>query len=211
MVMKLLPFLALLALASTGPLASAQTPDDPTAVPRSATRGLDRAEAQRLAAARERAKNDPTVKALLSARESVDEQIKNAMHAAILAAEPDLAPALERVRQSSERAGAVKQGLRELTPEQRQQLQAARAAAQQDPAVIAAREQLKAADQPEARRAAARGVGAAMQEAMLRHDPSLAPLLAQMGPAAETRRGPGSRPERPERPERPGRSRDSTR
>jgi hypothetical protein len=58
-------------------------------------------------------------------------------------------------------------------------------AAKDDPAVVAARENMKAADSPEARREAGRAMGQAMKAAMLKQNPDLAPLLEQLGPGGE--------------------------
>ncbi|MEX1010206.1 MAG: hypothetical protein WEC72_02565, partial [Chthoniobacterales bacterium] len=116
--------------------------------------GLDREEGQRLAAAREKAKNDPTVRSLQAARDAVDQQLANAMNAAMLAADPALAPTLAKVNQSRDRAKGMSDRFESLTPEQREQLKAARGKAKDDPTVAAAREKMKAADSREARRAA---------------------------------------------------------
>jgi Spy/CpxP family protein refolding chaperone len=143
--------------------------------------GLPPEEAQRLAAAREKAKDDPTVRSLREAREALDAQLERAMDAAILAADPGLAPALEKVKQSRDRAKGMRDRFESLTPEQRQQLRAARQAAQDDPEVVAAREKVKAAESPEARRAAGRAMREAMKAAMLEKDPGLAGLMEKLG------------------------------
>jgi hypothetical protein len=147
--------------------------------------GLPPEEAQRLAAAREKAKDDPTVRSLKEAREALDGQLEKAMDAAILAADPGLAPTLEKVKQSRDRAEGMRDRFESLTPEQRQQLRAARMAAKGDSAVAAAREKMKAADSPEARREAGRAMRQAMKAAMLKQNPDLAPLLEQLGPGGE--------------------------
>jgi Spy/CpxP family protein refolding chaperone len=144
--------------------------------------GLPPEEAQRLAEAREKAKDAPTVRSLQEARQALDEQLERAVDAAMLAADPGLAPTLEKVRQARERAKGMRDRFQSLTPEQRQQLRAARQAAQADPAVAAAREKVKTADSPEARRAAAREMHEAMKAAITRQNPDLAPLLDQLGP-----------------------------
>jgi hypothetical protein len=145
--------------------------------------GLPPEEAQRLAAAREKAKDDPTVRSLKEARDALDAQLENAMSAAILAADPGLAPTLEKVKQSRDRAKGMRDRFESLTPEQRQQLRAARMAAKDDPEVVAAREKMKAADSPEARREAGRAMREAMKAAMLKKDPGLAELMGKIGPS----------------------------
>lgn len=147
--------------------------------------GLPPEEAQRLAAAREKAKEDPTVRSLKEAREALDGQLEKAMDAAILAADPGLAFTLEKVKQSRDRAKGLRDRFESLAPEQREQLRAARMAAKDDPEVVAAREKMKSADSPEARRDAGRAMRQAMKAAMLKQNPGLAPLLEQLGPGGE--------------------------
>jgi len=150
--------------------------------PHGAQAGLDREEAQRLAAARDKAKEDPTVRSLKEARDAVDKQLENAMNAAILAADPGLAPALEKVKQSRGRAQGLRDRFESLTPEQREQLKSARQAAKDDPEVVAAREKMKSAASPEARRDVGEAMRKAMKAAMIKEKPGLAPLLEQLGP-----------------------------
>lgn len=151
--------------------------------------GLPPGEAQRLAAAREKAKNDPTVRSLKEARDAVDRQLESAMNAAMLAADPGLAPVLEKVKQSRERAKGMRDRFESLTPEQREQLKSARDKAKEDPEVAAAREKMKSADSPEARREAGQAMREVMKAAMLKQNPSLAGLLEQLGPPPA---GPGA-------------------
>ncbi len=139
-------------------------------------------EAERLAAAREKAQDDPTVRSLREARDALDAQLEKAVGAAILAADPGLAPTLKKVQQSRDRAKGMRERFRSLTPEQREQLKAARRAAKDDPAVVAAREKMKSADSPEARREAGRAMHEAMKAAMLKPVPDRGPLPEQPGP-----------------------------
>lgn len=145
-------------------------------------------EQKRLAAAREKAKEDPTVRSLREAKEKLDEQLETAMHAAMLSADSTLAPTLEKIKQARTHARETLGKFESLTPAQREQLKAARAAVKDDPAVQAAREKMRAADGPEARREAAKETHKAVKAAMLKADPSLAPLLEKLGPGAM---GPG--------------------
>ena len=144
--------------------------------------GLPPEEAQRLAAAREKAKGDPTVRSLKDARDALDEQLEKAVNAAMLAADPGLAPVLEKVKQSRDRAKKMRDRFESLTPEQRQQLKAARQSAKADPSVVAAREKMKSANSPEERREAGKALHQAMKAAMTKQNPDLAPLLEQLGP-----------------------------
>lgn len=139
-------------------------------------------EQQRLQAAREKAKQDPTVRSLDEARKALNEQFENAMRAAMLAADPSLGPVLDKIKAARDRAKDMLGKFESLTPEQKQQLKAARSAAKDDPAVQAAREKMRSAQGPEARREAGREMHEAMKAAMLKADPSLAPLLEKLGP-----------------------------
>ena len=158
-------------------------PDGPMA-------GLPPEEAKRLAAAREKAKDDPTVRSLKEARDAIEDQLEKAVDAAILAADPGLAPTLEKVKKSRDRAKGMRDRFESLSPEQREQLKAAREKAKDDPEVVAAREKMKSADSPEARRAAGKSMHEAMKAAMLKQNPDLGPLLEQLGPPPG---GPGGR------------------
>lgn len=153
--------------------------------------GLTPDEAKRLAEAREKAKNDPTVRSLEEARKALDQQLQTAMRAAILAADPELAPTLDKVQQSRERAKGMRDRFQSLPPEKKQDLKAAHEAAKQDPAVIAARKKLDAANSPEEKMQARREMHEAMRAAVLKQNPDLAPLIDQLG-----RKGPrGPRPQ----------------
>jgi hypothetical protein len=191
----------LFAVAHSAPAQTGPAPDRPRAGGQESRKSggdpaLSADERQRLAAARERAKNDPTVRSLEQARQAIDDQLQNAMNAAMVAADPALAPTLEKVKASRERAKGMSNRFGSLSPEQREQLKAAQQKAMQDPAVIAAREKMKAAESPEARREASGAMRAAVQAAVAKESPELVPLLEQLGPPEQ--RGPrGPRPNRP--------------
>lgn len=150
---------------------------------------MNREEGARLAAAREKAKEDPTVRSLMEAREALDKQLEAAMNAAMLAADPSVAPSLEKVKESKGRAKGMRDRFESLTPEQKTSLREARDAAKSDPAVVAARQKMDEAKTPEERREAGKALHEAMKKAITQKDPSLAPLLDQLGPP----RGPGGR------------------
>ncbi|MFM8719944.1 MAG: hypothetical protein ACKOFH_10520 [Chthoniobacterales bacterium] len=164
-------------------------------------------EHQKLSAAREKAKDDPTVRSLHEAKQKVEEQLANAMRAAMLAADPSLGPTLDKIKEARDRAKDMRDKFESLTPEQRQQLKSARQKAKDDPAVQAAREKMRDAQGPEAKRDAAREMHEAMKAAMLKADPSLGPLLEKlgpgmMGPRPPHRRGPdGEGPDGPPPPD----------
>ena len=178
---------------SSGPGAPSERPGKPHwkkhGKPGGPMAGLPPEEAKRLAAAREKAKEDPTVRSLKEARNALDAQLERAVGAAILAADPGLAPTLEKVKQSRDRAKGMRDRFESLTPEQRQQLKAARQAAKDAPAVVAAREKMKSAGSPEERREAGKAMMEAMKDAMLQQNPDLGPMLEKLGPPPM--RGPG--------------------
>ncbi len=191
----------LLAVSPSAPAQTGPAPDRPKAGwskpgKSGGEPALSADERQRLVAARERAKNDPTVRSLEQAREAIEDQLQNAMNAAMVAADPALAPTLEKVKASRERAKGMSDRFRSLSPEQREQLKVAQQKAMQDPEVIAARAKMKSAESPEARRQAAEAMRTAVKAAVAKDNPELAPLLEQLGPPEE--RGPrGPRPNRP--------------
>jgi hypothetical protein len=153
-------------------------------------------EQQRLQAAREKAKDDPTVRSLKEAKAALDDQLENAVNAAMLAADPSLAPILDKIKEARGRAKEMRGKFESLTPEQKEQLKAARMSAKDDPAVQAAREKLRDAQGPEAKQAAFKEMLTATKAAILRADPSLGPLLEQLGPGAfgpSHNHGPGQR------------------
>jgi hypothetical protein len=168
-------------------------------------------EQQRLQAAREKAKADPTVRSLKEAKDALEKQLETAMRAAMLAADPSLGPVLDKIKAARDRAKEMRGKFDSLTPEQKQQLKAARSVAKDDPAVQAAREKMRSAQGPEARREAGREMHQAMKAAMLKADPSLAPLLEKLGPGIMGRdRGPqGDGPQGPPPPEMDGPPDDS--
>ena len=163
-------------------------------------------EQERLQAAREKAKNDPTVRSLEEARKALNEQFETAMRAAMLSADSSLGPVLDKIKAARDRAKDMRGKFESLTPEQKKQLKAARSAAKDDPAVQAAREKMRNAEGPEAKREAGREMHQAMKAAMLKADPSLAPLLENLGPGIMGRdRGPeGGGPHGPPPPEMDG-------
>ena len=210
--MKRFTTLSVALIAATAPLLAQDNPSMPGGAEQpgsrfkqqrgkqAAAQMLPADERKRLEAAQEKAKNDPTVRSLREAKESIEEQLANAMRAAMIAADPTLAPTLDKIRDARGRAKGVRDRYESLTPEQREQLKAARSVAKDDPAVVAAREQMKSADSPEARRAAGKAMHEAMKAAMTKQDPSLAALLEKLGPppgGPGGRGGPGSPPNGP--------------
>jgi hypothetical protein len=146
-------------------------------------------EMQHLAAAREKAKNDPTVRSLQEARAAIDVQLENAMRAAMLSADSSLGPILDKVKAARGRAKDLRDRFESLTPEQKVALKAARESVKTDPAVQAAREKFRAAQGPESKKDAARELLQAMRAAVLKQNPELEPLLDLLRPPRD-RTGP---------------------
>ncbi len=155
-------------------------------------------EGQRLRAAREKASADPTIRSLREQRDAIDAQLVKSMNAAVLAADPSLAPVLEKVQNARKRARDVRDGFNSLTPEQRDAFKKARQAIKDDPTVAAARAKLKDASTPEAKHQAEQDLHAARKAALLKQNPALAPLLEKLEPPRGKRRGPPAPPVAPD-------------
>jgi hypothetical protein len=147
-------------------------------------------EAKRLGAAREKAMEDPTVRSLREARDAVEDQLQAAMTAAMISADPSLAPILEKVQNARGRAKDLRDRFESLSPQDKKALNEARKAAKDDPAVVAARQKAKEAKTPEERMAAGKAMFEAMKAAMIKQNPALASLLEKLGPPPP-HRGPG--------------------
>lgn len=143
---------------------------------------LTREEAKRLAEAREKAMEDPTVRSLREARDAVEEQLQAAMASAMLAADPSLAPILEKIKEARGRAKGMRDRFESMPEQDKKALKEARKAAMNDPAVVAARERMKQAKSPEERMEAGRAMHEAVKAAMIKQNPALAPLLERLGP-----------------------------
>lgn len=144
--------------------------------------GLTADEKQRLDAAREKAKDNPTVRSLREAKQKLEEQLDSAVHAAMLSADPSLGPTLDKIKAARDRAKEMKGKFESLTPEQKKRLKDAREAAKNDPAVQAAGKNIQSAQGPEAKREAVKALHDAMKAAVLKANPDLAPLLEKLGP-----------------------------
>lgn len=139
-------------------------------------------DAQRLKAAHEKVKGDPAIQSLKEQRDAIEAQLVKAMNAALLAADPTLAPVLDKVQNARKNAKETRKAFESLTPEQKESLKAARESIKDDPAVSAARAKMKAATTPEAKQQAEQELHAARKAALLQKNPALAPLLEKLGP-----------------------------
>jgi hypothetical protein len=148
---------------------------------------------QRFEAAREKALQDPQIRELREKTETANREFFQAMRKKMMEIDPGLE---EIVKQNAprERGGADgKKGQRPegrrdnpgfgaLTEPERDRLMAAREKAKADPAVVEAEKKKSAAQTPEERRAAGEQFRKAMNDAVLRADPSLGPVLEKLAP-----------------------------
>lgn len=203
--MKTRSLLGLLAFTAVLPLATfAQTPPaaDPSAAPsvgasgnkphhggrgarrREALAALAPEEQQKFRAARRATRGDQGV---INARRTLQQAERDAL----LRADPTLGPTLDKLqaarpdrgfrsRGGGNMGGRMGRNLANLSEEERTKLRSAHRAAQSDPAVASARQEIQSATTPEARRAAARQMRKAVRSAMLRSDPSVAPIIQKM-------------------------------
>lgn len=82
--------------------------------------------------------------------------------------------------------GGMHQGFANLSPAEQSQLKAAREQAKNDPAVIAAQAAIKSSSTPAERHAAGEVMRQVMHDAMIKADPSIAPILEKLyGPSAQ--------------------------
>ncbi len=141
----------------------------------------------RFEAARDKAMQDPAIQELKKKADSASGEFRKAMRDAMMKADPGLAEILkERMGKKSRDGKEGKRpeppGFANLSEGDRQKLMSAREIAMDDPAVQAAEAKKEAAKSPEERRAASEEFHKAMKEALLKADPSLAPVLEQLKP-----------------------------
>ncbi|MBV9128129.1 MAG: hypothetical protein JO117_08600 [Verrucomicrobia bacterium] len=138
-------------------------------------------ERQKLKAAHDAALRDPAVQALEGERTSNRPAFQRAVREAMLRADPSVGPILEKMRGArGQTQTQLSSRLALLTPEEQAQLRAARQSVRNDPAVVSARQAVASATTPDARQQARRALVEAMQSAMLKKDPSIAPILEKM-------------------------------
>ncbi len=124
---------------------------------------------------------------MLLARQAAmrDRVVTGAIREAMIRADPNVAPVIEKFEKSLREARGVQQGrlqrrLDFLTEEERQVLVHARQAVQNDPAVASARQQVETAPTPEARRQAERAREEAVKAAMIRTDARVGAVLEKI-------------------------------
>lgn len=162
----------------------------------------------RFRAAKDKALQDPKVRELRERMEAAAKDFRTAMRDAMIKADPGLAEEFKKLpderderkdgnddknarpgRDGKGQGGDKKWdrnghrgGFGDLSEGERQRLMAARETAKDDPAVVAARQKRDQAKTPEERQAAAKEFHEAMRAAMLKVDPTLAPILDKIKP-----------------------------
>lgn len=199
-----LPLLLLLVAASTALPLGAQTtnapakgenlppPPPPQGAPgqRGPMALLNDEERAKLKAAHDTAiQMDPSLEQAMKDAQQALQKARKAMNDAMIAADPSVEAILAKMNPPKPPGNAPGpntarpvQGMAALTEGEREQLKAAHEKVKNDPAVIAAREAKKNAITPEARRAAEEALRKVSREAMIKADPSIAPILEKLHP-----------------------------
>lgn len=141
--------------------------------------------------------------AMKDAHQAMEKARKN-LHDAMISVDPSVAPILTKIEppkwdrpfhgESRKGGDGIREwkqhgpspGLANLSDQERTQLKAAHDRIKGDPSVVAARDAMKSASTPEARRAASHTLRQTVDAALLKADPSLGPVLDklhQAGPA----------------------------
>ena len=158
-----------------------------------ALRGLPLEERKKLRQARDAAQADPAVQA---AKASGDKRAAaKATREAMVRSDPSVAPIMDKVRTEArenkqpgapgvggkgERGGKMERQLARLSADERAKLTSARQAAQSDPKVAALQKEWKSAATPEVKTRAGEAYRQGLRDAILRNDPSLAPILQKI-------------------------------
>lgn len=143
------------------------------------------------------------------------EDLRKAMHDAMVAVDPSVAPILDKMKPrkwGQNQGGGPDQksskmeddqrdgprhgppGMANLTESEREQLKALHRQVKSDPTVISAREAVQNASTPEARRSASETMRQATHDAMVKLDPTIEPILKKLR-AGSRKPAPESAPE----------------
>ncbi len=160
---------------------------------------------QRFEAAREKALQDPKIQELRKNAERANGEFFKAMREKMMELDPELAEIVKQKagggkgakmdkmdKDGRDHGPAQAPGMGGLSEGDRQKLMAARESAKKDPAVQAAEKKKQDAQSPADRQTASEEYRKAMKEAILKADPSLAPVIEKMAPRPPVRPpGPG--------------------
>ncbi len=148
----------------------------------------------RFQSAREKAQQDPKIQELRQNADKANQEFFKAMREKMQEIDPGLGELIKKQAGGGRKEGAkdlndrpagkdgTPPGLGSMTEDERQKFMAAREKAKNDPAVVAAEKKKEDAKTPEDRKAAATEFRKAMKDAILKSDPSVAPLLEKIGP-----------------------------
>lgn len=165
---------------------------------------LDPETRQRFEAARQKALEDPAIVELRQKVDAANKEFFTAVREKMQEIDPGLAEIVKQQVGKNRQGGPGKgdgpgrvQGMGNLTEEERNKVMAARERAKSDPAVQAAEQKKSAAQNPQERMGASEEYRKAMRAAMLKDDPSLAPLLEKLEPPKPPGPPPGAPGEEP--------------
>lgn len=166
---------------------------------------LSEEDRQKVKAAHDTAiQKDPTLEQGMKDARQAMEKARKAMQDAMVAVDPSVAPILAKMNPKQGgpdqkgpegngpkpwKRGGPGQGMANLTESEREQLKAAHEKVKNDPSVVAAHEAKKNATTPEARHAAEEALHKAGREAMIKADPSIAPILEKLHPSGGSGEG----------------------
>jgi hypothetical protein len=137
--------------------------------------------------------SDPSLKKMMDDARRVMDEARKAMHEAMVKADPTIEPLLAKMgplkpfkeggmTPAQDHGGGKRShpGMAGLTPEERDKIRHAHEQASSDPSVVSAREALEKASNPAQRDQAEQALRKASFEAMIKLDPSLAPILEKL-------------------------------
>lgn len=166
---------------------------------------LSDAERAQLKAAHDKAiEQDPTLQEKMKGAYDAMEAARKEMNDAMIKVDPTIESILSKIispKRDGKKEGAPHQGgkaprtwkhdgpagkgMANLSEAERQQVKALHEQVKNNPAVIAAREAMKSASTPEARRDAEKALHEASRDAMVKADPSIEPILEKLRPLAQ--------------------------
>lgn len=185
---------------AAGDRADQSAPVPPQGAGRRWTMNLTQVEQRQLRAAHDLAfSHNPGLEETMNEAVQAMEMARKKVRDAMLAADPSLAPVLAKIEPPESRRKQWKDlrqgkwdmsrkwrhhgpppGMANLSEQESTQLKAAHELTKNDPSVSAARDALKTAATPEARRAALEALRQASDAALLKADPALGPILEKL-------------------------------
>lgn len=194
-VLMILPFAVLAGLRAQE--SNGMPPPPPPQGERGPMANLSEAERAQVKAAHDKAiAADPSLKEKMKAAHEAMEAARQSLHAAMIKEDPSVEPILAKMAPPKWGRGGgspgdmrnkdkgdrhhAPPGLANLTQEERQKLKALHEKVKSDPAVIAAHEAKKNASTPQERMSAMEALRKASDEAMIKEDPTVEPILEKL-------------------------------